>query len=251
MKLWYQTQGDGPELVLVHGWGMHAGVWQPWLPTLRQHFRVTIPELPGHGASPLTGTTLSDWSEACLAIAPKQAIWLGWSLGGLVALQDARLVPERVSQLCLMTATPCFVQTDDWTTAVPEAVFHQFADTLRADPVATLRRFLSLQTRGSVQVTSTLRCLQQALMQRPAADLTGLSTGLDLLLQTDLRAELAQLSVPCSWLFGGRDMLVPMTVADHLPECCTVKQVPTAAHAPFLTHPADCSAWLEPFFGDR
>ncbi len=251
MTLWYQTQGHGPDLVLVHGWGMHAGVWQPWLPMLSRQFRVTVPELPGHGASPLSGKTLSDWSEACLAIAPQRAFWLGWSLGGLVALQAARLAPARISQLGLMTTTPCFVRTTDWTTAVSEAVFTQFADTLRTDPAATLRRFLSLQIRGSAQATRTLRHLRQALAQRPAADPIGLATGLNLLLQTDLRAELAQLSVPGTWLFGGRDTLVPAAVADQLPDGSLTRCLPTAAHAPFLTHPADCSDWLESFFGDR
>ena len=249
MSVWYQTQGHGPDLVLVHGWGMHAGVWQPWLPMLIQHFRVTLPELPGHGASPLLSTALSDWSEACLAVAPRRAIWLGWSLGGLVALQAARLAPERISQLCLMASTPRFVQTGDWLTAVPAAVFAQFADTLCADPATTLRRFLSLQIQGSERMVAILRCLQQALAQRPAADLNGLTAGLNLLLQTDLRVELAQSAVPSTWLFGGRDTLVPAAVADHLPDCCATWQLPTAAHAPFLTHPAECSAWLEPFRG--
>jgi pimeloyl-[acyl-carrier protein] methyl ester esterase len=230
---------------------MHAGVWQTWLPTLSQHFRVTTLELPGHGASPVMDAVLSDWSEACLAIAPPGAIWLGWSLGGLVALQAAKLAGEQISQLCLMASTPCFVQTDDWQAAVPETVFRQFADTLRSNPVATLRRFLSLQVRGSAEATKILRGLQQSLAQRSAADPVGLAAGLNLLLQTDLRAELAQLTVPSTWLFGGRDTLVPAAVADHLPDCCTVRRVPLATHAPFLTHPADCSAWLEPFFGDR
>ncbi len=251
MRLWYQAQGHGPDLVLIHGWGMHVGVWQTWLPVLSQQFRVTMPELPGHGASPLTGTSLSDWSAACLAIAPQRAIWLGWSLGGLVALQAARLAPERISQLCLMTTTPCFVRTANWPAAVPEAVFTQFAATLRNDPATTLQRFLSLQIRGSVQATRTLRHLRQALARRPAADLTGLTTGLNLLLQSDLRAELAQLSVPASWLFGGRDMLVPAAVADQLPVGSCTRCLPKAAHAPFLTHPADCSGWLEPLPGDR
>ena len=251
MQLWYEVAGTGPELVLVHGWGMHAGVWQPWLPMLREHFQVTVLELPGHGASPLLGTDLTTWAEACLAVAPPQAIWLGWSLGGLVALQVALLAPERVRQLCLLTATPCFVQADDWSAAVSASVFDQFAQTLQADPNTTLRRFISLQVRGGAQARQTLRTLQTALTQRPAARSAGLKVGLDLLLHTDLRANLADLKMPSIWLFGGRDTLVPVQVATQIPTLATNTQqivLASATHAPFLTDPSACLAWLEPLF---
>ena len=252
-RLWYMTQGQGPELVLIHGWGMHAGVWQPWLPLLAQRFRVTVIELPGHGASPLLAADLTTWAEACLAVAPPQAIWLGWSLGGLLALQAGLLAPERLRQLCLLTATPCFVQTDDWSAAMPATVFAQFAETLAADPNATLRRFMSLQVRGGAQARQTLRTLQAALAARPAASSAGLQAGLHLLLQTDLRAELAQLSMPSTWLFGGRDTLVPAQVAERIPHLATQteqKILTSATHAPFLTEPSACMDWLEPWFGD-
>ena len=250
--IWCKVQGQGPDLVLIHGWGMHAGVWQPWLPLLEQQFRVTLLELPGHGASPLVGTDLTTWAEACLAVAPPQAVWLGWSLGGLVALQAGLLAAERVRQLCLLTATPCFVQTDDWSAAMPATVFTQFAATLAADPQTTLRRFISLQVRGGAQARQTLRTLQSALTQRPAASLAGLQVGLELLLHTDLRTELAQLSMPLSWLWGGRDTLVPAQVAEHIPRLATNTHqtvLASATHAPFLTDPSACMAWLEPQFG--
>ena len=55
MSLWHETSGSGPDLVLVHGWGMNAGVWSLLLPALQERFRVTVLELPGHGASPFVG----------------------------------------------------------------------------------------------------------------------------------------------------------------------------------------------------
>lgn len=80
-----------PNLVLLHGWGMNNGVWDALPATLTDRFDLHPIELPGHGHAPYEPSwrDLPDWANAVLAQAPDQAIWLGWSLGALVALQAA------------------------------------------------------------------------------------------------------------------------------------------------------------------
>ena len=41
MSLYTQTSGEGPDLVLIHGWGLHAGIWDTVVPLLEPCFRVT------------------------------------------------------------------------------------------------------------------------------------------------------------------------------------------------------------------
>ena len=88
MTLHAETQGSGPALVMLHGWGLHSGIWEPVLPRLRQHFRVTCIDLPGHGGSRGwdEGFDLETAAAAALEAAPRRAAWLGWSLGGQVTL---------------------------------------------------------------------------------------------------------------------------------------------------------------------
>ena len=75
---------------MVHGWGLHGGIWKPLLPLLEAHFRVTCVDLPGHGRSGWQGEeTLDAMAGALLSVAPAGAAWLGWSLGGLVAARAA------------------------------------------------------------------------------------------------------------------------------------------------------------------
>ena len=248
MSLWSETLGVGPELVLLHGWGMNAAVWQPLLPGLQERFRVTLVELPGHGESPSLGGGLDDWVRACLQVAPAQAAWLGWSLGGLLAQRAALLAPQRIRQLCLVTATPSFVQREGWSRAMSRAVFEQFAQALTEDAPATLRRFLSLQVKNTEDARTLLRTLNGALAQRRAPDAAGLEQGLRLLLEGDLRADLAKLAVPSNWLFGGRDTLVPAGVADEInarAPAARVEMIESAGHAPFLSHPYQTLQWLE------
>ena len=54
MTLFARTGGQGPSLVLLHGWGLHGGVWAPVREALERRFTVTAIDLPGHGFSAFT-----------------------------------------------------------------------------------------------------------------------------------------------------------------------------------------------------
>jgi pimeloyl-[acyl-carrier protein] methyl ester esterase len=200
LNLYRETRGQGPDLVLLHGWGMNAAVWRGLPADLALGHRLTAIELPGHGGSPFDPAWpgLADWADACLAAAPDRAVWLGWSLGGLVALAAARRAPERLAGLVLMTATPRFVQASDWPAAMAPATLARFHDGLLADPAGTLERFLALQVRGSEAARDTLRLLKRELAERPAPDPVALALGLDLLRDSDLRPLLRILTAPAS-----------------------------------------------------
>ena len=45
------SRGQGPELVLLHGWAMHSGIWGGVVDVLASEFRVNLVDLPGHGQS--------------------------------------------------------------------------------------------------------------------------------------------------------------------------------------------------------
>ena len=242
MRLHAQTLGAGPGLVLLHGWGMNAGVWEPVIEDLAARHRVTALELPGHGASafdPARGT-LREWAAACLDAAPDRAVWLGWSLGAQVALRAALDAPDRVRGLVAVAGTPRFVQEADWPHAMPDATFRQFAASLASDHAGTLDRFLGLQVRGGAQARETLRELRAAIRARPAPQVGALRAGLELLLGVDLRAELPALRPPSLWLFGERDTLVPAEVTyaiEALLPSAEILILHGAAHAPFLSSP--------------
>lgn len=243
------------DLVLIHGWGMNDGVWAGLPPGLTEGQRLCPIALPGHDGAPLppglAGTdALWDWARACLDQAPERAVWLGWSLGGLVALAAALTAPKRVAGVILMTATPRFVQAEDWRCAMPESTLDQFHAGLLADPSGTLGRFLALQVRGSDHARETLRELRRELAAHPVPDPAALALGLELLRDCDLRGPLPDLRPPSLWIFGSHDALVPPTVAERiallLPGASTAV-IAGAAHAPFLSHPAETHAAIRHF----
>ncbi len=238
-----ESRGTGQDLVMVHGWGMHSGVWSGWADRLAAHFRVHMVDLPGHGLSDCAvGPDLDDWSAAVAEVVPAGAWWLGWSLGGLVGMNAARRSPQTVRGLILIASTPCFVRTADWPCAVDVAVFDQFAGQLHKSTERTLTRFLSLQVRGSDQDASVLRQLRATLKERPYPSSEALAAGLQLLQNSDLRGALPDLDIPLCWLFGERDTLVPVAASARVPGRRVV--ITGAGHAPFLSHPQPSADWV-------
>lgn len=240
-----EVTGEGPDLVLVHGWGMHGGVWSEWVAHLSQRFRLHLVDLPGHGHSPYEGEAgLQEWASAVLEVAPQRAHWLGWSLGGLVTLEAASQDVQRFDSLTLLASTPRFVRAEDWPMAVDVEIFEQFSRQLATDVQRTLMRFLSLQVRGSEHSAGTLRRLRSELARRPQPDPAALRCGLHILQHSDLRRclDTPALSVFC--LLGERDTLIPVGTGHAFADiACAV--ISGAGHAPFLSHPQQCGEQLK------
>jgi pimeloyl-[acyl-carrier protein] methyl ester esterase len=148
-----------------------------------------------------------------------------------------------------MAATPKFVISGDWTAAVPAEVFRQFARQLAEDPDRTLSRFLALQVRGAEGGGETLRRLRSALRGRRGADRAALCAGLGFLQDADMRRSMRASGLPVYWLLGERDTLIPVGVKDGFAELPSAL-IAGAGHAPFLSHPVECSRqlcqWLLP-----
>jgi len=247
MKLFHEVRGQGPALVLLHGWAMHAGIFEPLVQRLQQDFELHLVDLPGHGRSHDAGLplALASAADAVAAVVPPRALWLGWSLGGLVALQAAAISAARMRGLVMMAASPRFVRADDWPQGMDGSIFHTFADELGRDYRGTLDRFLMLEAQGSDHVREELRLLRAQVFSHGEPTPQVLRDGLGLLEHSDLRRHLAGLSMPSLWIAGRRDRLVSpvamQAAAALVTEAAGAKQahfhqVASGGHAPFLTH---------------
>ncbi len=246
-----QRIGAGPDLVLLHGWGLHAGIWAPLVEALAQRFRLHLYDLPGHGRSAsVEEFTLESVCEALVQDVPEQAHWLGWSLGGMVALEFAARYPQRVTRLALLASNPKFVIGADWPHALAPEVLDGFAQDLSKDYVTTLQRFVSLVARGALD-SGVLRTLRRALAAAPAPTQTALRGGLAILRDADLRPRVRELRMPVLWLGGARDTLVPIAalraVTAMYPHM-QLREIEAAGHAPFVSHPQACAQALTEFF---
>ncbi|MRT58477.1 pimeloyl-ACP methyl ester esterase BioH [Enterobacteriaceae bacterium RIT693] len=249
-ELWWQTKGEGKyDLVLLHGWGLNAGVWHNIEAELGSQFRLHLVDLPGYGRSKGFGTlTLAQMADIVLSQAPERAIWLGWSLGGLVASQIALAHPERVKALVTVASSPCFTASESWPGIKPD-VLAGFQQQLSEDFQRTVERFLALQTLGTETARQDARLLKSVVLEQPVPEVEVLNGGLEILRTADLRTGLAASAVPHLRLYGRLDGLVPRKVVPLLDTLWPQSGsfiFDKAAHAPFISHPAEfCRALLE------
>jgi pimeloyl-[acyl-carrier protein] methyl ester esterase len=241
MLIHTETYGTGSPLVFIHGWAMHSGIWQSFAKQLAQHYQVICIDLPGHGKSQkLSAFTLDNIAQALQKNLPDEPVNLiGWSLGGMIALNFANRFPNQVQTLTLIGSNPCFVKTGNWA-GIKNEVLEKFAADLMFDCNATLLRFLSLQVKGLENHKTLLKDLKAALDVCNPPDAETLHSGLKILQQQDLRPVLAALSCPVQAFFGSHDTLVPVAAAEQiqlLNPRLTLQVIEKAAHVPFLSHP--------------
>lgn len=241
-----------PTLALLHGWGMNPRVFDA-LGVQLQHDCTLLPlALPGHGgAQRISDNSLAGWVAHIATQLPLASIVLGWSLGGQVAMRIALDHATRVSRLILISTTPKFVATEDWSAGIPQRELEAFGADLQAEPRATLLRFMSLQTRGAAAQKTLLHDLRASLFAAGLPDARALQVGLDILLNTDLRAEVGALSMPACVIHGSLDKLTPPAAGDWLARHLSSTHhtsIAGAAHAPFLSHTQQVAAsirsWL-------
>jgi pimeloyl-[acyl-carrier protein] methyl ester esterase len=265
------TGSGGPPLLLIHGWGMHGGMWKNAAEKLAQNFSVMAVDLPGHGYSVNNERGMGQESTSPLGIEPSRLTLdaivdelsaqfdeplaiCGWSLGGQIALRWALRRPQQVSRLVMVASTPCFVRLADWEHALSAEILEQFAVDLRQNYMQTLRRFLSLQMRGSEQERETLAVLRDALFSRGEPDLDALQAGLEILRGSDLRSALPDVKQPVLVVAGQRDALIPLQAAQYLASNVLngrLAVIRGAAHAPFLSHPDEFARHVVDFLNGK
>lgn len=238
MSLAVTTSGRGPRLACVHGWGLSGRVWRPLGERLSDRLTVQAVDLPGHGETPSGPAGLDDWTDALLSAIDTPAVLLGWSLGGLVALNAARREPGAVRGLVLVAMLPRMLRAPDWQWGMKAGAVEATARGLEGDFTTTLHQFLEQQVLSEPGARDAVAPLQDELLERPPEP-AGLLRGLDILHEADLRDDLSTITCPVLAIAGERDRIAHpdgmARLAEQLPDAgywC----VPHAAHAPFLSH---------------
>jgi pimeloyl-[acyl-carrier protein] methyl ester esterase len=235
-----ETIGTGQPLVMLHGWGMHSGIWNSVRDGLSQQHALHLIDLPGMGFSQTQmADNLPELAEEIARQIPANAAVLGWSLGGLVAMELA--LQGKLDKLILVSTTPCFVDRNDWQHGIPHQVFNGFFAEVMQDFVAALEKFLALIAMGSSHSRQEVRTLLEVMLQRPHPRMQALEAGLKILLQTDLRGQMPHIQQPVLWIHGSRDRLCPQSAAQwsiqHMPHA-QLEIFDAAGHEPFISHPA-------------
>jgi 2-succinyl-6-hydroxy-2,4-cyclohexadiene-1-carboxylate synthase len=202
VSLHSDLRGSGQRLVLAHGFTQNSRCWGPLGHDLAADHEVVAVDLPGHGqtSADLDETDLVT-SGRLLAEAGGHGVYVGYSMGGRVALHLALDYPERVRGLVLIGATAGIDEPD--ARAVRRAADAELANRLLEQGLATfLDSWLSNPLFDGLRPQAA--ALPARLQNRPdglAASLRHCGTGN----QEPLWSRLAELEMPVLVLAGDRD----------------------------------------------
>jgi len=224
--LYSSTYGTGEDLVLLHGWGFSGNIFDKFIEKYKDLYRITTIDLPGHGNSKSLDS-ISSWSKEIAKIIPKNSILIGWSLGGLIAIDIASRVKLR--KIILVASTPKFVQSEDWIYGINEKHFYDFHSSLSSNPQKTLKRFISLQVSSKDQY----KYLEASIDNNKPTD-RGLNEGLDYLLKYDFRNLIEQIADITKVYLGEKDTLVPSSIKSWYEKKGIQVAILSGGHIPFL-----------------
>jgi len=259
-RLAYRDQGQGPAMVLVHGWGVSGELFREQLRELSARFRVVVPDLPGHGASdaiPQQGgfTGMADAIAQLIRKLQLEPVCLvGWSLGALVAWDLLhRHTDLPVSSLVTVDMVPRLLNDAGWKYGLREGTdYHAFdrdLSLMQSDWPAFVEIF-------TARLSSTQQSSKQLAGAQSAADWAALLPAVQavamgnrparmacvwqLMVEQDLRQVLPSLHLPALVIAGGQSALYGTAagewVAAQMPNA-RLEIMDESGHAPHLDQP--------------
>jgi malonyl-CoA O-methyltransferase len=234
-----QKHALSDDIVLLHGWGSASQSWQPLIPALQNIANVIALDLPGFGESEsIPEFTLDAVVQLIAAQLPEKCVLIGWSLGGMLAVQIAARYPQKISRLITLAANTKFVASRDYETAMPLAVNRQFNKSFVADPQSALKLFSGLLAQCDAHERALLKQIRT--LAEPDKINPNWLQALGLLSQLDNRKTFAQLTQPGLHLLAEKDVLVPVAAAQALAQLNSHQSVQVVAGAAHALH------WSQP-----
>lgn len=251
LRLRLCERGEGPAIVLVHGWKMSHRVWDRVIAALEDRFRVVAFDLRGMGESEKPDCRydfdeLSDDLGAVLEqLGLEDVTLVGWSMGCTVSLEYVRRNGARVGRLVLVNGPLRLTRTDDFPFTMTQAELDEYVDAVASRwPEDELAFTQAAFHEPLPQVVDWIYSI-------------ALQTPLDVVLKTvraqallDHRDLLATLDLPVLAVYGAADPYYPTELAAYIAERAPRGEalvLERSGHFPFLE--ADTQRFVEALEG--
>lgn len=229
-------------LTMIHGWGVNAHIFDDFRCRLPESWQIHTPNLIGHGDAPLVGEfSIIAAADELAAQMTVPSFVLGWSLGGQIALHIAARYPEKVRGVILMSSFAKLRADADYPQGVRNDLLDKMVGFFQQDYARYVRQFLELQLMNTPEHRPMIDKIMPDLVQNGAPE--ALQAALNALETADARAILPEIDVPVLILCGNKDSVTPPRMSEYLAQFLPNAQLhimDKAAHAPFLSHAAEC-----------
>ncbi|HWV39744.1 MAG TPA: alpha/beta fold hydrolase [Vulgatibacter sp.] len=245
------TGGEGPAVLLLHGFPLSSAMWEPQLEALGDRFRLIAPDQPGFGGSNSPADPeawrIGDYGDtACAlldALGIDRAVVVGHSMGGYVAFSMLRRHADRIRALVLLDTRPGADSRETF------AAREEQQEEVRTQGIAALKprllqKLLAPKTLGDTALERSVL----SLMDHPVA---GYVAALEAMKRRpDSTPELSHIRVPTLVVVGAEDVLTPPSVARAMQAAipgALLAEVPGAGHLANLEEPGGFNEALASF----
>ncbi|OPZ00686.1 alpha/beta hydrolase [Bradyrhizobium sacchari] len=120
VRIYYEVHGEGPPLLLTHGYSSTSAMWHGQVDALAKHHKLILWDMRGHGQSDYPddpaayseALTVGDMAAILDAVGATRAVIGGLSLGGYMSLAFYRAYPQRARALLIIDTGPGFKKDD-------------------------------------------------------------------------------------------------------------------------------------------
>lgn len=232
-----------PSIALIHGWATEPTIWKPVRGQLESRgHEVNVYEMPGYGSR--TGedgnVTFDQLVSDAIEKLENCELWIGWSLGAMVALEAASRKQAKCAAVFAVCPTAKFCCD-----AEKDAALNQLLDSVESDAEKAVTRFRrsmpSAKLRRSVAKEIGTLSQTEAIQRNDGVQgkRATLLAGLEILATTDLTANLNKIDIPVSIVSGEEDTIIPCSSGEELHRLIADSTYTTlpCGHVPFLECP--------------
>jgi pyruvate dehydrogenase E2 component (dihydrolipoamide acetyltransferase) len=241
-------RGDGPPIVLIHGFGADLNTWMFTQPALAERHRTIALDLPGHGGSTKqldkafdAAGFAADIDRAFAALGIDRVHLVGHSMGGGIALAFATSQPERVASLTLIAPAGLGAEIN---TGFIDGFIQLQRRREAGEVLGQLVHDPNLVSRAMVEDVLRYKRLDGVTAALTAIGVAWFADGRQKL---DLAGDLATLKIPVQIIWGREDRIIPVAHAEALAGKVPMHILDRTGHLPHMEKAAEVNRLIARF----
>ena len=250
----YEVSGSGDAIVMIHGLGASGHFWQAQRDFLHSDFQVVTLDLPGHGKSSWMPVSLiemaQDIRQIIASLGLSQFSLLASSMGGLVALELYRMIPQDVMRFSLVGSIPKFARGPNYPAGLDIEKIHTLSEQFDGDYALILDIFFRSLFTMKERQSDRFKWVKDLRQSEPLPKREALKHFLGILEKTDLRDRIASVICPLQFITGTEDYICPRVIMDWVAMHTYNARfdfINASGHLPFLVETNEYNRLLEDF----
>jgi len=250
----YEISGTGDPIVMIHGLGASGHIWRAQKDFLQTDFQVVTLDLPGHGQSGWMPVTIKDMAaDICQIISSlgvSQFSMIASSMGGLIALELYRMVPQDIMRFSLVGSVPKFAKGPNYPAGLDIDKIRFLSQQFDGDYASILDIFFRSLFTMKERESERFKWVKQFRQNEPLPGREALKHFLDILEKADLRDRIASVICPLQFITGTGDYICPRAIMDWVAlhtHNARFDFMEGCGHLPFLVEAKEYNRLLEDF----